>query len=128
MLIELKDRDNQTAHAYYGLFHIGAEAEKYVLHVSEFSGTAGDSMASHNGMMFSTHDHDNDVDADRSCAQIYLGSWWYRNCHLVTLNGRYDDGTSGVGINWYTRRGHIYSLKETSMKLRPRRGNRSVLF
>ena len=128
MLIELKDRDNQTAHAYYGLFHVGKEAEKYVLHVSEFSGTAGDSMASYNGMMFSTHDHDNDIDAGRSCAQIYSGSWWYRDCHLANLNGRYGDDTSGVGMNWFSWRGHLYSLKETSMKLRPRRGNRSVLF
>ena len=122
LLIELKDFDNLTAHASYGSFQVGTETENYVVQVAEFSGTAGDSMATHNGMLFSTRDQDNDLDNGMFCAQSYTGAWWYNGCHKSNLNGQYGDNTHGKGINWHAWRGHTYSLKETAMKVKPLRG------
>ena len=121
LLIELKDFDNQTTHASYGYFHISSEAEKYVLNIGEFSGSAGDSMAFHNGMMFSTNDSDNDI-YPTSCAQAYSGAWWYGACHEANLNGRHRVNNDARGIIWETWKGYYHSLKETTMKVKPRRG------
>jgi hypothetical protein len=44
---------------------------------------AGDSLAYHNGMAFSTKDEDNDVEKATHCAQRYQGGWWYKSCHQV---------------------------------------------
>ena len=121
LLVELKDFDNLTAHASYESFRVGSETEKYVLQVTEFSGTAGDSMAFHNGMLFSTHDQDNDLYGS-NCAQSYTGAWWYNACHRSNLNGRYGDNAHGKGVNWKYWREQEYSLKETSMKVKPLRG------
>ena len=126
VLIELKDFNDLTAHASYEYFHVGTEADKYILHLNGFSGTAGDSMVLHDGMMFSTHDQDNDL-YQTSCAQHFTGAWWYINCHEAHLNGNYGDNTPGKGINWKAWRGLGYSLKESSMKVKARRG-KSVLF
>lgn len=122
LLIELKDFDNRTAHASYDSFHVGSEAEKYILEIAEFSGTAGDSLSSrHNGMRFSTKDEDNDVH-HQSCSQKCKGAWWYADCHLSNLNGLYGNNNHSRGVNWETWRGHQYSLKESTMKVRARRG------
>ena len=120
LLIELQDHENLTAHAYYHSFQVGSEAEKYVLHFTEFSGTAGDSMSGQqDGMMFSTKDQDN---SGESCAQSFTGAWWYNKCHWSNLNGRYGDNTYAKGVNWKDWRGYHYSLKESAMKVKPRRG------
>ena len=120
-LIELKDFDNKTAHASYGSFHVGAEAENYVLHFAGFSGSAGDSMTIHNGMMFSTYDKDDDL-YGQSCAREFKGAWWHNKCHLSNLNGQHGNNAFGKGINWKSWRGQSYSLKESVMKVRARRG------
>ena len=53
------------------------EDQGYRLHISGYSGTAGDGMArSHNGMKFSTRDRDNDKQGS-NCARIYNGAWWF---------------------------------------------------
>ena len=123
LLIELKDQTNLTAHASYNSFQVGLEAEKYVVRVTEFSGTAGDSLAVHNGMMFSTPDSDNDVHDPYACAQKYAGAWWYKECHQSNLNGRYGKNEYAEGVIWYHWKGYYHSLKESSMKVKPRRGN-----
>ena len=62
----------------YYLCRVEAEDQGYRLHIGEYSGTAGDSMADHNGMKFSTRDRDNDCHSSGShCAQIYKGAWWF---------------------------------------------------
>ena len=120
LLIELQDHENLTAHVYYHSFQVGSEAEKYVLHFTEFSGTAGDSMSGQqDGMMFSTKDQDN---SGESCAQSFTGAWWYNKCQWSNLNGRYGDNTYAKGVNWKDWRGYYYSLKESAMKVKPRRG------
>lgn len=122
LLIELKDFDNLTAHASYDSFHVATETEKYIMQLAGFSGTAGDSLSVHNGMMFSTKDQDNDFQESQFCAQQYAAAWWYNKCHQSNLNGQYGDDTYGKGINWNTWRGYTYSLKESAMKVKPRRG------
>lgn len=122
LLIELMDFDNLTAHALYDYFHVATETEKYAVQLAGFSGTAGDSMLYHNGMMFSTKDQDNDFHGGQFCAQTYTGAWWYKGCHTSHLNGLYGDNSHGKGINWKTWRGYEYSLKESVMKVKPLRG------
>ena len=71
-------------------------------------------------MQFSTKDNDNDISGG-SCAFIYKGAWWYNSCHWSNLNGIYHGGqhdSHADGINWYTFRGHHYSLKRSEMKLK----------
>ena len=124
LLIELKDFDDQSAHACYGSFYVGTDAEKFALNIGEFSGTAGDSMSVHNGMKFSATDRygaDNDL-FYLSCARRFRGPWWYNACHTSHLNGRYGDNACGKGINWMTWKGYQYSLKESSMKVKPKQG------
>ena len=55
---------------------VEAEDQGYRLHIGGYSGTAGDSMANHNGMKFSTQDRDNDK-YSKNCAQSYKGAWWF---------------------------------------------------
>lgn len=47
-------------------------------------------MTYHNGWKFTTWDRDNDV-ALSNCALTHHGAWWYKNCHLANLNGKYGD-------------------------------------
>lgn len=78
----------------------------------------GDSMADHNGKVFSTKDADN-----HDCAHRYRGAWWYNYCHLANLNGLYLNGnitSYADGIIWWTFRGPQYSLKNVVMKIAPR--------
>ena len=122
LLIELEHHNSQTRHASYESFYVGTEAEKFTLQISSFSGTPGDSMIlNHNGMKFSTYDQDNDV-SPYVCAQTFTGAWWYRDCHRANLNGKYGDTDYGKGINWYTWKDYYYSLKKSSMKVKPIRG------
>lgn len=81
---------------------------------------AGDSLAPHNEMQFSTYEFDNDL-IDGNCAVLYQGAWWYQNCHRANLNGLYLNGSTTVyakGIVWYSWRGYYYSLKKTEIKIR----------
>ena len=85
-------------------------------------GTAGDSMAYHDGSLFSTKDQEND-EASRDCANVQKGAWWYKACYDANLNGLYYQGKySGGwadGIVWEDWKGLWYSIKRTEMKIRP---------
>ena len=86
------------------------------------AGTAGDSLSYHRAMQFSTKDQDNDV-YPQSCAQVYKGAWWYKNCHASNLNGFYHEGgdhkSYGDGINWKSWKGFYYSAMKSAMLIRP---------
>lgn len=58
-------------------FRIEDEAHGYRLHISGYTGTAGDGMLHHslNDKKFSTRDRDND-NHSKNCAQLYEGGWW----------------------------------------------------
>ncbi|XP_069332822.1 tenascin isoform X3 [Eulemur rufifrons] len=115
--VDLRDH-GETAFAIYDRFSVGDAKTRYKLKVEGYSGTAGDSMAYHNGRSFSTFDKDTDS-AITNCALSYKGAFWYRNCHRVNLMGRYGDNNHSQGVNWFHWKGHEYSIQFAEMKLRP---------
>ncbi|XP_078573045.1 fibrinogen-like protein 1 [Branchiostoma floridae x Branchiostoma japonicum] len=126
--IDLVDWNNESRYAEYSTFRVSGESDGYRLHISGYSGTAGDSMTgdySNNGRRFSTVDRDNDGSSSTHCSQRWgQGGWWFWSCGVSLLNGHYlgNCGSScahGQGVVWYYRRGNGYSLKSVSMKIRP---------
>ncbi|XP_013368706.1 PREDICTED: tenascin isoform X1 [Chinchilla lanigera] len=115
--VDLQDH-GETAYAVYDRFSVGDAKTRYKLNVEGYSGTAGDSMAYHNGRSFSTYDKDTDS-AITNCALSYKGAFWYKNCHRVNLMGRYGDNNHSQGVNWFHWKGHEYSIQFAEMKLRP---------
>ncbi|XP_077626056.1 tenascin isoform X6 [Crocuta crocuta] len=115
--VDLRDH-GKTAYAVYDRFSVGDAKTRYKLKVEGYSGTAGDSMAYHNGRSFSTYDKDTDS-AITNCALSYKGAFWYKNCHRVNLMGRYGDNNHSQGVNWFHWKGHEYSIQFAEMKLRP---------
>ena len=117
--MELEDWSGVRAYAKYGKFNIGDEQAQYRLEVGSYSGTAGNSLAYHNNMAFSTKDRDNDRHSSTNCAVRSTGAWWYHSCYYSNLNGKYlGDKSDHRGATWYHFRGSL-SLKFTEMKLRP---------
>ncbi|XP_061176976.1 fibrinogen C domain-containing protein 1-B-like [Saccostrea echinata] len=117
--VDLQRFNGETAYAKYSTFYIGNETEKYTLTVSGYKGTAGDSLAPHNGMRFSTKDQDNDHSSN-SCARSHYGAWWYNSCTNSNLNGNYAQSAvnSSKSPYWYRwTRGYI-ALKKTAMMIR----------
>ena len=118
--VDMRDFEGNSAYAQYTSFSVGDSSSKYILSVSGYNGTAGDSLGVHNGQRFTTRDQDNDT-SSYNCAQRFKGAWWYRNCHTSNLNGLYHGGPHSSyadGVNWRTWRGFNYSLKFSEMKLR----------
>ena len=119
--VELEDWNGVKAYAKYGNFNVSDEHAQYRLEVSSYSGTAGDSLADHNNMAFSTKDRDNDAYILGNCAVDWTGAWWYNGCHYSNLNGKYLGNVkrSGKGVSWWHFKEYFLSLKFTEMKLRP---------
>ncbi|XP_035664243.1 fibrinogen-like protein 1 [Branchiostoma floridae] len=116
-----------TAYEEYSSFRVSSESDQYRLHISGYSGTAGNSMRTNDGWWFSTLDRDNDIDR-LHCSQWHgQAGWWFRGykCTDSNLNGRYLGDCVGYwcqvleGMFWYTWRHRIRSLKASSMKIRP---------
>ena len=101
--VEVQSSSNNLWYsAEYDTFLIESEAGGYAIHVSGYSGDAGDSIqcnadvsAYQNGMKFSTRDVDNDL-WPGSCAIHYDGAGnWYNACNNFLL-------TSSANFNgWY---------------------------
>ena len=118
--VELGDWSGGRAYAKYGSFRVGDEQSLYRLSVGSYSGTAGDSLAVHNNMAFTTKDRDNDKWYS-NCAVSYTGAWWYDSCHFSNLNGQYlGNKVDSVGACWYHYKSSYLSMKSSEMKLRPR--------
>ncbi|XP_060600370.1 fibrinogen-like protein 1 [Ruditapes philippinarum] len=118
--IEIEDFEGNSAYAKYSKFKIYPEENNYKLEVSGYSGTAGDSLEWHNGMMFSTYDRDHDKSSS-NCAERWHGAWWYNRCHYSNFNGQYYNQHGKIystGINWYHWKNNHYSLKKVEMKFR----------
>ncbi|XP_066304382.1 fibrinogen C domain-containing protein 1-A-like [Branchiostoma lanceolatum] len=115
----------RSVHFHGTTYRVSGEADGYRLHVSGYSGNAGDAMAHNNGKMFSTMDRDNDAWGGYHCSQRRgQGGWWFGSCSHSYLNGRYlgNCGSSCSryqGVLWYYWKGWSYSLKSVSMKIRP---------
>ncbi|XP_078586198.1 scavenger receptor cysteine-rich domain-containing protein DMBT1-like [Branchiostoma floridae x Branchiostoma japonicum] len=121
--VDIMDWTGATAFALYSTFRVSGESDQYRLHISGYSGTAGDYM--NNGQRFSTVDRDNDILSGVHCSQRFgQGGWWFINCRTSALNGGYlgNCGRScplGQGLVWFPWTGNTYSLKSVSMKIRP---------
>ena len=118
--VDLQDFSGNKRYAKYSIFNVGDSDTKYELLVGGYTGDGGDSLKSHNGMKFTTKDHDNDV-SNNNCAVLYKGGWWYWKCHHSNLNGLYLSGSHtshADGVNWLHWQGHFYSLKFTEMKVK----------
>ena len=117
--LDLGDFDGNTSYAQYTTFSVGNSTTAYNLTVGGYSGTAGDSLAGHNGMKFSTRDNDNDNWSSGNYAQYWHGAWWYNFYFNSHLNGPYHHNpvaSSHHGIIWGQWKGWNYSLKFTEMK------------
>ncbi|XP_076081584.1 uncharacterized protein LOC143052438 [Mytilus galloprovincialis] len=119
--IDLEAWDGQKRYAKYSSFVIGDADSKYTLSVDGFGGNAGDGLAYHHGLKFSTHDQDN-TQTSTTCAARNKGAWWYKACSHSSLNGEYlktnGRADQNMGINWEKFKGDRYSLKGSSMMLR----------
>ncbi|XP_072314907.1 fibrinogen alpha chain [Eucyclogobius newberryi] len=117
--IELVDWEGGEASAEY-VIKVGSEAEGFPLHVSGYTGDAGDALAAHSGMKFSTYDRRNDAGSE-NCASFFGGGWWYGGCRAASLNGVYREGADKRvenGVVWPTYKPPNYSLKQVRMFLR----------
>ncbi|XP_053294955.1 tenascin-N isoform X1 [Pleuronectes platessa] len=109
---------SERAYAVYDNFKIAEVKQKFKLTIGEYSGTAGDAMTYHQGRAWTTIDADNDISLG-NCALSHRGAWWYQNCHLANLNGKWGDSRHSLGVNWEPWKGHLTSLDFTEMKIRP---------
>ncbi|CAH1790439.1 unnamed protein product [Owenia fusiformis] len=79
---------NETRHAEYSIFDVSDESDNYRLTIGGYSGDAGDSLAFHNGLGFTTKDRDNDL-SPINCAIDNKGAWWYGYCYRSNLFSLY---------------------------------------
>ena len=123
LYVDMNDCDGVSKYARYSYFHVEGSSVNYKLHVSGYSGTAGDSFRQGvdlNGMQFTTRDRDHDQWSG-NCAAHNEGGCWFKNCFRCNLNGPYICGAvqrNWLGMIWYTFRGSEHSLKYTEMKMR----------
>ena len=117
--VDMTSYTKGSKYAKYSAFKVGNSASKYTLHVSGYSGNAGDSLKFHNGMKFTTKDNKNDKYGKNNCAVVFKGAWWYRDCFASNLNGQYAGSRlkNNKYCVWHTFDGK-YSLKFTEMKVR----------
>ncbi|XP_067309566.1 tenascin-N [Pseudorasbora parva] len=109
---------SERKYAVYDNFKLAPVKQKFKLTIGNYKGDAGDAMTYHQGGSFSTVDSDNDI-ALGNCALTHQGAWWYKNCHLANLNGKFGDNRHSMGVNWEPWKGHLQSLDFAEMKIRP---------
>ncbi|XP_016385790.1 tenascin-N-like isoform X2 [Sinocyclocheilus rhinocerous] len=109
---------SERTYAVYDNFKVAPSKQRFKLTIGNYKGNAGDAMTYHQGGSFSTVDSDNDI-ALGNCALTHQGAWWYKNCHLANLNGRFGDNRHSLGVNWEPWKGHLQSLDFAEIKLRP---------
>ncbi|XP_028390977.1 uncharacterized protein LOC114515854 [Dendronephthya gigantea] len=97
--IDLMDFNSTGRYAKYGKFTVADKSDKYRLNIGNYSGDAGDSLAYHNKMQFTTKDSDNDPRSNGNCAITFRGAWWYNDCHRSNLNGVYLHGAGGLSLS-----------------------------
>ncbi|XP_057270054.1 angiopoietin-2 isoform X2 [Pezoporus wallicus] len=121
--IHLKDWEGNEAYSLYDHFSLASEEQKYRIYLKGLTGTAGKiSSISQPGNDFSTKDADNDKCICK-CSQMLTGGWWFDACGPSNLNGMYyplrQNNNKFNGIKWYYWKGSGYSLKATTMMIRP---------
>ncbi|XP_071789732.1 ficolin-2-like [Asterias amurensis] len=121
----------------YGEFRV--TGDQYQLYVGSYNteSTAGnvfDEMYkgdrhSHNGMLFTTKDTDNDrrtqsdviYGNELNCGISFRGGWWYNNCYICNPNGLYMQGgsTDFRSARCYAAVHGYLSIKTCTIKVRP---------
>uniref|UniRef100_A0A3Q0RRN5 Angiopoietin 4 n=1 Tax=Amphilophus citrinellus TaxID=61819 RepID=A0A3Q0RRN5_AMPCI len=124
MRVELMDWEGNSAHSQYDRFTLTSERQQYRLYLRGYSGTAGrQSSLTNHGTGFSTRDKDNDNCEHCKCAMMLTGGWWFDACGFSNLNGVYYTIGHNIrklnGIKWHHFKGPSYSLRATSMMVRP---------
>ncbi|EDO49275.1 predicted protein, partial [Nematostella vectensis] len=120
--VEIEDWNGVKKIADFGRFQVEGETTGFRLTVSDFSkaSTAGNSLAVHNRMKFTTHDRDNDMLRGHNCASLLSGGWWFTDCHFSNLNGEYvGDIVNEKGVVWYQFEQSFKSFRLTQMMTRP---------
>uniref|UniRef100_A0A673BCW9 Tenascin N n=1 Tax=Sphaeramia orbicularis TaxID=375764 RepID=A0A673BCW9_9TELE len=84
-------------------FDLGFGSERAYAVYDNFKIAPRDAMTYHQGRPWTTIDSDNDI-ALGNCALTHRGAWWYKNCHLANLNGKWDDNRHSMGVNWDKKR------------------------
>nr|XP_034328001.1 microfibril-associated glycoprotein 4 isoform X5 [Crassostrea gigas] len=120
--VDLQKFSGEKAYAKYSRFTVGSESQKYKLSVGGYSGTAGDSLAYHNGMKFSTRDQDNDTWKKQACSVERQGGWWFKSCIDAHVNGPYLKSAkiTAISMHWYKFGNEVRALKRASMMIRPK--------
>jgi len=118
MLVELETFEGRKIHAHYSNFDVSED--DYRIHVSGYSGNAGDSLRIDNGMAFSTKDNDKDLWVGDCSKTRGGGGWWYNGCSLANLNGLNfgKPMESYEGILWFFFANDKRSFKSSKMMLR----------
>ncbi|KAK4315076.1 hypothetical protein Pmani_013670 [Petrolisthes manimaculis] len=122
--VDMVDFKLGPKYALYQEFRVGPESDGYRLHVANYSGTAGDALTYfHSGRRFSTHDRDQDVTRNRSCAVDKEGGWWFHACYAAHLNGRHPSSPpnrsgNSTEMRWWSSRENVLVLTHVEMKLR----------
>src|SRR6218665_734320 len=116
-------RSGQWYYADYDTFSIDSESNKYTLHLSGYSGNAGDSLTNTSlrssffldGMYFSTFDNDNDRDVSNyNCAMSYGGGWWFNYCCQACLTCSYNSNA----FRWILSSDRPYTLRAARMMMK----------
>ncbi|KAM7447231.1 hypothetical protein ABFA07_004509 [Porites harrisoni] len=116
--VDLEYIHGKTSFAEYSSFLVKSERAKYQLIVGDYSGTAHDALKPHRGMLFTTKDGDNDKLSGANCAMMFKSAWWYYNCDLSDLNGRYRPSKGNIrGMYWWR---HKPETTRSEMKIRPK--------
>ncbi|XP_059178633.1 angiopoietin-related protein 1-like isoform X2 [Physella acuta] len=87
---------NRSYYAKYGTFRIANEADRFRLTISDYSGTAGNSLNAHNNSQFYTIDRSDGY----NCAAHYEAGWWFNRCYSAYLNGVWVETSRYEGIHW----------------------------
>uniref|UniRef100_A0A8C5GAD2 Fibrinogen C-terminal domain-containing protein n=1 Tax=Gouania willdenowi TaxID=441366 RepID=A0A8C5GAD2_GOUWI len=114
--VELQDGEGGSASAEY-VVRVGSEDTGFPLHVSAYSGDAGDALAPHTGRKFSTYDRDNDR-WGQNCAATHGAGWWYDNCQHANANANDKERGGGAAV-WTTLEPKNKSVKRVRMFVRP---------
>ncbi|XP_071153206.1 angiopoietin-related protein 6-like [Mytilus edulis] len=122
LLILMQTWDGVWKYAHYTDFYIGHKNDNYTLHLSEYSGTAGDSLliSGQAGQQFSTKDVDNDGWPLSCNPYFHKGGFWFKGCCSADLNGfYYSSGVDAVdSCHWNSFTGARESLKTIFMMTR----------
>ena len=120
--IDLFDWSGEHRYAKYANFRVASEEDQYRLVIGQYTGNAGESLAYHNNMLFSTFDNDNDEHSDENCAMNYHSGFWFKRCANVSLNYPYQPSSAAIsphlGVMWRGWHGTTYSLHRMEMKFR----------